>query len=135
MCNYADNKIRSRSKLLIIDDDETTRILIKDVLEDTGIPILESGCGMQAYGILRNNRDEIGLILLDIRLPDYDGWLLITGIRRLAPEIPVIAISAIFPHELAAKYKSAGFTEYMAKPFDTQQLEAIVISYLQTETP
>jgi len=122
-------KESNRRILLIIDDDKTTRMLIKDILEDTSIPIMESACGEKAYELFKNYREKIGLILLDIRLPDCDGWSLIGSIRQLDQKIPVIAISAILPSELAAKYQLAGFTGYISKPFKVDELKEVIISY------
>lgn len=130
MRNCTGNKTHSGTKLLIIDDDIATRILIKDILEDTGIPVLESGCGQQAFNLFMNYQKEIGLILLDIWLPDCEGWFLAGLIRQLNQQIPVIAVSAILPDELASRYRSAGCTGYISKPFDAVCLKEIVISHI-----
>jgi DNA-binding NtrC family response regulator len=119
----------NRRILLIIDDDKSTRMLIKDILEDTGILIMESVCGEKAYELIKNYREKIGLVLLDIWLPDCDGWSLIGSIRQLDQKIPVIAISAILPSELAEKYQLAGFTGYISKPFKVDKLQEVIISY------
>ncbi|MBN2523831.1 MAG: response regulator [Bacteroidales bacterium] len=119
----------NRRILLIIDDDKSTRMLIKDILEDTGILIMESVCGEKAYELIKNYREKIGLVLLDIWLPDCDGWSLIGSIRQLDQKIPVIAISAILPSELAEKYQLAGFTGYISKPFKVDELQEVIISY------
>ncbi len=126
--NSVKRKLNKRI-LLIIDDDKITRMLIKDILEGSGIPILESGCGEHAFELFKKHRGKIGLILLDIRLPDCDGWVLIGTIRQLDQHVPVIAISAILPSELAAKYQLAGFTGYISKPFKVDELQEVIISY------
>jgi two-component system NtrC family response regulator len=83
------------------------------MLDDTDIPVIESGCGKQ-----------------DIYLPGFDGWTLIGMIREVSPQVPVIAISAILPAELAAKYRTTGFTGYITKPFEMNRLKEIIVSYL-----
>ncbi len=122
-------KESNRRILLIIDDDKITRMLIKDILEGSGIPILESGCGEKACELFKNNRKKIGLVLLDIRLPDCDGWDLIGTIRQIDPHVPVLAVSAILPSELAANYQLAGFTGYISKPFKTDELQEVIFSF------
>lgn len=127
-----DNKVNIKAKLLVIDDDKHTRMLIRDVLDGTDIPVIESDCGKQALDLFKELREEIGLILLDIYLPDCDGWTLGGMIRQVSPQVPVIAISAIFPAELAAKYRTAGFTGYITKPFEMNRLKEIIVSYLHS---
>ena len=130
MSNNDENKVRSTARLFIVDDDLTTRILISDMLDVTGIGIIESDCGTEAFEIFKRRRHEIGLILLDIYLPGFDGWKLISLIRQIDTQIPVIAISAILPFELAERYRAAGFNNYMSKPFDMIRLKEIILSYL-----
>ncbi len=119
--------------LLVIDDEVSTRMLIKDTLEDTGIRILESGYGEQAFELFQQYREKISLILLDICLPDIDGWLLIEKIRKIDQSIPVIAVSAILPYELESRYKQSGFTGYLSKPFSPENLKKIVLSHIHPE--
>jgi len=131
MSNSDENKVNNTVKLFIIDDDLTTRILIREMLDDTYISIIESDCGTEAFEIFKERRHEIGLILLDIYLPGCDGWKLIGLIRQVDQQIPVIAMSAMLPSELAAKYRTAGFTGYISKPFDMIRLREIILSYLK----
>jgi two-component system cell cycle sensor histidine kinase/response regulator CckA len=124
------NKANVGAKLLVIDDDETTCMLIRETLDDTDIGIIETGFSTEAFDIFKNHRDEIGLVLLDICLPGCNGWTLIGMIRQLSPQITVIAISAMPPAELAEKCRTAGFNGYVSKPFDLNQLKQIILSYL-----
>lgn len=82
-------------KILIIDDDEATRILICGIFEGTNINIIEAGCGLEAFKLFKKYSFEIDLILLDLRLPDCSGWELNRQLRSENNIIPVIAISAI----------------------------------------
>ncbi len=120
-----------RRKLLVVDDDEQTRILIREILDDTAIPVIEIDCGTGVFELYKQQQQEIGLILLDIWLPGCDGWSLIRRIRELDSEVPAIAISAMFPNDLVTKYQAAGFTDYLVKPFDINHLRSIILSYLQ----
>jgi CheY-like chemotaxis protein len=131
MCCCEDIKSDVMLKLLVIDDDETTRMLIRETLDDTDISIIETGNYTEALDIFRNQRDEIGLILLDIYLPGCDGWTLAGMIRQLDPKIPLIAISAIPPAELDVKFRTAGFNGYISKPFDIDQLRQIIKSIVE----
>lgn len=127
---YDNNRVKKKSKLLVIDDNGQTQMLIRDLLEDTGINIIESDCGIKAFEIVKDLQDQIGLILLDIYLPDCDGWTLAEQIRQLSPNIPILAISAMLPVELAENCRSAGLNGYFSKPLDIIRLKETIISYL-----
>ena len=120
-------------KLFIIDDDPLSRMLIREMLIDTDIVIIESDCGTKALDIFARHSKEIGLILLDIKLPDCDGWILSADIREVDPEIPIIATSALTPNELEGKYREALLTGYITKPFDMNRLREIIQCYLHIE--
>jgi DNA-binding response OmpR family regulator len=123
------NHISVRDKLLVIDDDYATRLLIKKILSDTKIIIIETGCGREAFDLFSNFSKEIFLVILDILLPFYDGLTLIQKFREVDPWVPVIALSAISPQELAIKCKLAGFSQYLSKPFRVRELRQIINSY------
>ena len=127
---YDNNRVKKKSKLLVIDDNGQTQMLIRDLLEDTGINIIESDCGIKAFEIVKDLQDQIGLILLDIYLPDCDGGTLAEQIRQLSPNIPILAISAMLPVELAENCRSAGLNGYFSKPLDIIRLKETIISYL-----
>jgi CheY-like chemotaxis protein len=116
--------------LFVIDDDETTRILIREMLNDADITIIETGCSTEVLDIIKGQKDNIGLILLDIYLPNCDGWTLASMIQQLDSKIPLIAVSASPPVDMELKYRNAGFKGYISKPFDIEQLRQIIYSYL-----
>jgi len=120
----------AKRKILIVEDNEATRILIKEVLEHLNVTIIESGCVEEALNLFKTYSNEIALVLLDLRLPGCDGCELLKQFRQINSSVPSIAISALSPAELAAKSKAAGFNEYMSKPFDIDEFNRIVSSYL-----
>jgi CheY-like chemotaxis protein len=120
-------------KLLIIDDDEATRLLITEILEGTKVSIMETGCGMEARNLFKEYSFEIDLVLLDIKLPDYNGWELLKQFRQENPLVPVIALSAILPTELAKKCESTGFDGYFSKPFDIVEFKEFVGMFLKED--
>lgn len=122
------NKI-ARLKLLIVDDDETSRILITEILIDEPIDIVESRNGKEALYLYEKFSKELVLVFLDIKLPDCCGWELINQLRSKNTLVPIIALSATSPKELEDKTKSSGFTSYLSKPFDIDNLIQIVNFY------
>jgi CheY-like chemotaxis protein len=120
----------NRRKLLVIDDDQNTRVLIREMLDGTGIGIIEAFSGTEAFEIYQSHRHETGMVLLDILLPGCDGWTLAGMIRRIDPLVPLIAISAMPPADLDARYRAAGFTGYASKPLQLNSLKQTIISCL-----
>lgn len=118
-----------RDKLLIVDDDSATRLLIRVILRDSGITIIEACNGIEALELFRLHYAEIFLILLDIILPAYDGWTVLGEFRKIQPEIPVIAVSGTFTMELQEKSAQAGLTKYISKPFNINEMKEIICSY------
>jgi CheY-like chemotaxis protein len=120
----------SRQKLLIIDDDEATRLLIAEIFEETNVTIIECGSGKKAISLFKEHCDDIALILLDIRLPGCSGWELLKYFRKEKPLIPAIAISATAPTEIAHSCEAAGFNAFVSKPFDMNKFMETVSEYL-----
>ena len=90
-------------KLLLIDDDEPARLLIRDILEGANVTIIECGCGNEALDLFKKYAWELDLVLLDIRLPDCNGWELLKQFKLVNPLVPFVAISATSPAELAER--------------------------------
>lgn len=103
--------------LLIIDDDEPSRILLKELLRDHNVKILEAADGKEAQLIFEAYTSEIVLVLLDIQLPDICGFELITNFRKIKHDISVIAISANPPESTKEECKNLGFDNLLSKPF------------------
>lgn len=115
--------MKSQSKILIVDDSELNRSMLADMLRDE-YEVLEAGNGLQAVKLLEFHRFEISLILLDIIMPEMDGFevLAMMNKNRWIERIPVIIISA----ETTAAYIDAaydlGATEYVNRPFDPKTI-------------
>ena len=110
------------STVLIIDDHEVVRTIGRDILERHGYRVLSSGAGPQALELVRGERDQINLVLLDWMLSSFDGQTLLTELRLLAPDVPLL-LCAAYPTGPAVRaverYNAAGF---VAKPFQAQEL-------------
>jgi two-component system, chemotaxis family, sensor kinase CheA len=116
------NSITTKTKLLVVDDDEATRILIIEILEDMQLSFLESSSGKDAISQFREYSSDIILVMLDIHLPDHNGFYLLEQFRNIKPFVPAIAISALAPSALAPQCSQAGFNAYLSKPFDIEEL-------------
>lgn len=122
--------ITESPKILVADDDTISRILILEILENFELTILECETGFEALKCFEVNKDEITLLILDIKLPQLDGWTLLSKMRALKPSIPAIAISALFPEDFYYKSKSLGFEAYLSKPIDIEVFKELISLFL-----
>ncbi len=119
--------------ILIVDDDEAVRSVIRRALLAAGYRTIEAGDGRQAYRELR--RQPVDLVITDIIMPDVEGIELILHLRRDYPGLPILAISGggrISPADYLKSARCCGATNILAKPFELDELRAVVASLLPT---
>ncbi len=116
-----DNDNREK-KILVVDDDETSRSLLRQVLKEFR-NIYEAANGVEALAFLQRNPDT-ALVLLDIRMPRMDGMEILARMR-LSPkhhDLPVIILSAVQDEEVEKKAALLGATRFAYKPYRTALL-------------
>jgi CheY-like chemotaxis protein len=89
----------SRQTILVVDDEDTLRFVIRRLLEEAGYGVVEAGNGLQALGQLNDPRAAIRAVLSDIRMPVMDGWELTA--RSSPGELPAEAVRARAPAQPA----------------------------------
>jgi len=117
-------------KTLIVEDDETSDLLISIVLEEFGCELLHAKNGFEAIELCRNN-PNLDLILMDIRLPDMNGYEATRRIREFNKDVIIIAQTA---HALSGdreKSIEAGCNDYITKPIDKNELLSLIKKYLE----
>jgi CheY-like chemotaxis protein len=114
--------------ILIVEDDDDSRTILRDFLDAHGYPVLTARHGQDALDYLRGFAAPC-LILLDLRMPVMDGWAFRRALLAdpLLATIPVVAVSAAHPMELARW--PLPFTDYLQKPFDFDALLRAVKRY------
>ena len=119
--------------ILVVEDNPTTRRLVRAVLEAEGLRVLEAPDGATARQIMATGQPD--LVLQDLVLPDVDGWELVTELRALpgASEVPFLAFSSFLsPQVEGARAASAGFDDVVVKPVDPARLAQMVLAHLPT---
>ena len=120
------------SNILYIEDNPDNMTLVKRALESRGYSLLQAVNGMQ--GISVAEQDEVNLILLDINLPDIDGYEVARRLRNSSKSTlaytPIIAITANALKGDAEKALSSGCDVYMSKPINIRELWARVEAFL-----
>ncbi|HZS05063.1 MAG TPA: response regulator [Blastocatellia bacterium] len=123
-------KMMARQKILVVEDAEDHRSVLRWLLEMDGYEIVEAGDGLCAVDAAR--RESPDLILMDISLPKVDGLQAMREIRASAAlrSVPIIAMSAYDQQEIREQALLAGCTDYAPKPLDLEQLEVMIRRYL-----
>jgi PAS domain S-box-containing protein len=112
-------------KILIVDDDEVSTLFLQKVIGRYGREILKVRTGVQAVEICQNIRD-IDLILMDIELPELDGYKATERIRLLNKDVVIIAQTAFALYNDSGKAIEAGCNDYIAKPINQVLLNEII---------
>lgn len=115
------------ARVLVIDDDEECRTLVRHMLVGEGHHVDEASGGVE--GLKMFGKRPPDLVLTDISMPGLDGHEVISALRVLHAGVPIIAISggsAIAKDELLLKASSLGAVEVIMKPFDFRQLVGAV---------
>lgn len=108
-------------RVLVVEDDETVRTLLRMLLEDDGLEVTEASSGTQA--VERFDRSSFGLVLLDLRLPGMNGFEVCRHIRRIS-DVPIIMVTAQQDsHDIVAGLE-LGADDYVTKPFNDRELLA-----------
>ena len=108
------------AKILIIDDEADLRMLVRFILEPSGYEVLEASTGKEGLEVAHSNAPD--LVLLDIQLPDIDGWTVLEAMSRDAPHAPVVVFSAHSSPSTLNRAREAGAAAYLVKPFDEEDL-------------
>ncbi len=123
--------ILAKKKVLIVDDDIRNIFAMTSVLEPYRMELLSAETGKGAIEILQNTGD-VDAVLMDIMMPDMDGYDTMRAIRRLAKfrSLPIIALTAKAMKGDREKCIEAGASDYIAKPVDTEQLLSLLRVWL-----
>jgi CheY-like chemotaxis protein len=116
-------------KLLLAEDDFANAEFVKIVFRKANVNVFHALNGAEALDIFRS-RDDIDLVLMDIKMPVMDGYCATKEIRKLNGNIPVIALTAFALEGDRERALEAGCTEYVTKPVNRDRLLGIVSSYL-----
>jgi two-component system cell cycle sensor histidine kinase/response regulator CckA len=110
--------------ILVADDEEGIRSLVESVLKEAGytVELVEDGAG--AVERLRALGDEVRLILLDLTMPILGGAEAATTLRRIQPDIPIVAMSGYGDIEVLQRFSEAEVDDFLPKPFTPDQLTA-----------
>lgn len=112
--------------ILVVDDFDDTRLLLRTWLEKKGFRVVEAENGVQA--VARAEAESPDLIIMDMEMPQLDGLSATRRIRKIAAlrSVPIVAVSAYGADQFRGQALAAGCDEYVSTPFEPDELELII---------
>ena len=117
--------------ILVVDDFDDTRLLLRTWLEKRGFRVVEAENGVQA--VARAEAESPDLIIMDMEMPQLDGLSATRRIRKIAAlsSVPIVAVSAYGADQFRGQALAAGCDEYVSTPFEPDELELIIRALLR----
>ena len=128
--NGRGQEINPSPVILIVDDDCDNREMLKTLLEMWKFMVIEAIDGIEAIKMAEKNCPD--LILMDVKMPDLDGFGLTRQIRQSAKieKVPIVFLSGCAEKIYKQKGSAVGGNEYLTKPLDFDALEKILVKYI-----
>ncbi|RLE37560.1 response regulator [Candidatus Woesearchaeota archaeon] len=135
LSNIRDKKMEKngKKKILVVDDDKKSRYLVSFLLEKEGFEIIMATNGLE--GIEAAEKQQVDLIIMDIKMPKMDGHETTRRIRRLKKykSIPIIALTSYVITEDKEKALKAGCTGHMSKPIAPETFISEIKKFLEVK--
>lgn len=127
-----DSGLQSRKRtILVVDDFDDTRLLLRTWLERKGYEVIEAHNGKQAVDSAKNHHPD--LIIMDVEMPELDGLSATRQIREMTElgKVPILAVSAYGVEQFRREALAAGCNDYVSTPFEPDELEKLINSLIQ----
>ena len=111
-------------RILVIEDDEEMRALLRDMIEEEGYKAASVNNGSEAFRKLA--KESFNLIITDVRMPGLTGLDILPGIKKLQPDAPIIVITAFGSEEVQRKALERGADAYLEKPIHFDKLRTLI---------
>ena len=124
-----------QTTILVVDDFDDTRLLFRTWLERKGFRVIEAANGNEA--IEQAEKEVPDRIIMDMEMPELDGLSATRKIRTMKTmeNVPVVAVSAYGAYEFRGAALAAGCNEYVSTPFEPDDLEKVIRSFLNSRGP
>ena len=118
----AEGALDAHGLILLVDDEETVRMLGRRVLERIGFEVITAQDGLEAVELFRAHRDRVRLVLLDLMMPRLDGQEALTALRAIDPDVKVILCSGYNAEDVTPRFEEARISGFLQKPYDVAAL-------------
>jgi DNA-binding response OmpR family regulator len=115
-------------KILIIDDEANIREFFKDELEEEGFSVELAGTGEQGLDLLRKTPGAYDLVMVDIKMPGIGGLEVLSEIKEIRRELPVLIVSAFDTYKM--DFSSWAAEDYIVKSSDVSELKEKIRKYI-----
>ena len=126
-----EDKYANLGKILVVDDTPGLRITLMTFLSKKGFDAQDAANGEQALMEIKAGKPKI--VLLDERMPGMDGLMVLRKIKELDKSINVVMLTATGDEDIVKEAKALGACDYLTKPCNLQELEALILSILMQE--
>jgi signal transduction histidine kinase len=117
-------------KILLVEDNKINQMITKRMLENRGMSCKILDNGEDCITILKQNKEQFDLVLMDVHLPGINGTIATQHIREFNSQIPIIALTAISLNENREMLLSYGMTDVLTKPFEPEKFYKIIAENL-----
>jgi CheY-like chemotaxis protein len=127
----SDEDLQGKS-VLVVDDDARNIFALSSVLERRGMRVRTATTGREAISLIDAQPEETAIVLMDIMMPEMDGYQTMQVIRKNPKmrRLPIIALTAKAMKGDREKCLEAGASDYLAKPVNTEQLLSVLRTWL-----
>ncbi len=120
-----------RRTIMLVDDDMPLRNCIGSLLEKEGYVVVTCGDGMDAGNTYTEQQDDIGIVVLDMKMPKMDGRVAFHELRKVNPTAKVILASGYSVDVMVKECLDAGAVAFLSKPFQTFTLLELIEEHIQ----
>ncbi len=131
MSDDLNNLREDQRTVLVVDDFDDTRLLLRTWLKRKGFQVVEAENGKQAVAVAEKHNPDF--IIMDVEMPELDGLNATRQIRAMKQfaKVPIVAVSAYGADQYRERALAAGCDEYVSTPFDPDELEKLIRSLLR----
>jgi PAS domain S-box-containing protein len=120
--------------VLVVDDESIVRDVAADMLQALGYEVMVAASGQEARTTFRSHAGQIGLVIVDMNMPEDSGLSVRKDIASVRPDVPVILASGFAEADVARQVREGLFAGFLQKPFDLKELGAAVERALSSAT-
>jgi DNA-binding NtrC family response regulator len=125
--------LKTRNTVLVVEDDDSLRELLKTMLEAHGFKVLTATDGLDAVEVFTKNKENIGVVLSDLGLPYLGGWDAFLRMKKINPELKGILASGYFHPSVKEEIIKSGAENFIQKPYNTPEIVAMLHRMLEEE--
>ncbi|GAM09284.1 blue-light-activated protein [Geobacter sp. OR-1] len=132
--NDAAETWRGSGLVLLVDDEETVRAIGSEMLRALGFSVITANDGVEALEKFKGS-SNIGVVILDLTMPQMDGEQCFRELRNLNPDISVIMSSGYNEHEINQRFAGKGTAGFIQKPYKLSELKEVLIKAFKVQEP